>query len=148
MGGCLAAPLHVGYYYHQLWESLSTWRSIGEEDHWCFHSSLSPRHDKGERGIWLLLGLLIFFLPGEVFAIVNGNGKDVVFVDALVWPAAMCSHITGKAEQKVRYYGYYSNLCRDKRRKENQDEWIPCILEPDGSSKESRKNWARLVRNG
>ena len=88
------------------------------------------------------------FLPGELFAIVNGNGKDVVFVDALVWPAAMCSHITGKAEQKVRYYGYYSNLCRGKRRKENQDDWITCILEPDGSSKESSKNWARLVRNG
>jgi hypothetical protein len=28
----------------------------------------------------------------------------------------------------------------------NQDEWIPCILEPDQFSKESRKNWARLIQ--
>jgi len=46
----------------------------------------------------------------------------------------------------VRYYGYYSNVCRGKRRKENQDEWIPCILEPDVSSKGSKKSWARLIR--
>jgi len=46
----------------------------------------------------------------------------------------------------VRYYGYYSNVCRGKRRKENQDEWIPCILEPDELSKGSKKSWARLIR--
>jgi hypothetical protein len=46
----------------------------------------------------------------------------------------------------VRYYGYYSNVSREKRKKRNQDEWIPCILEPEGSSKEYRKNWARLIQ--
>jgi hypothetical protein len=46
----------------------------------------------------------------------------------------------------VRYYGYYSNVSRGKRRQENQDELISCILEPDGSSKEWRKSWARLIR--
>jgi len=46
----------------------------------------------------------------------------------------------------VRYYGYYSNVSRGKRKKQNQDEWIPCILEPEGSSKEYRKNWARLIQ--
>ena len=30
--------------------------------------------------------------------------------------------------------------------KQDQDEWIPCILEPEGSSKEYRKNWARLIQ--
>jgi hypothetical protein len=34
---------------------------------------------------------------------------------------------------------------RDKV-KQNQDEWIPCFLESDESSKERRKNWARLIR--
>jgi hypothetical protein len=33
-----------------------------------------------------------------------------------------------------------------KRKKQNQDEWIPCILEPEGSSKEYRKNCARLIQ--
>ena len=28
----------------------------------------------------------------------------------------------------------------------NQHEWIPCILEPGGSSKAYRKNWARLIQ--
>ena len=51
----------------------------------------------------------------------------------------------------VRYYAYYSpaprGISRGKRKKENQAEWIPCILESDESSKERRKNWARLIQN-
>jgi hypothetical protein len=46
----------------------------------------------------------------------------------------------------VRYYGYYSTVSRGKRKKQNQDEWIPCILETEGSSKEYRKNWARVIQ--
>ena len=46
----------------------------------------------------------------------------------------------------VRYYGYYSNVSRGVRKKQNQDKWIPCILELDESSKERRKNWARLIQ--
>jgi hypothetical protein len=44
------------------------------------------------------------------------------------------------------YYGYYSNVSRGKRKKEDNDELIPSILEPDGSSKEFRRNWARLIQ--
>ena len=67
----------------------------------------------------------------------------------------MCSHVPNKGEQMVRYYGYYSNVSRGKRQKENQDGLIPYILEPveslqverpGGSSKEYRKNWARLIQ--
>ena len=47
--------------------------------------------------------------------------------------------------EMVRYYGYYSNVCRGKR-KETGDEGVPCILEADKSSKEYRKNWARLIQ--
>ena len=32
------------------------------------------------------------------------------------------------------------------RVKNDQDGLIPCILKPDGSSKEHRKNWARLIQ--
>jgi hypothetical protein len=46
----------------------------------------------------------------------------------------------------VRYYGFYSNVSRGKRKKQDQDELIPSILEPAGSSKEYRKNWARLIQ--
>jgi hypothetical protein len=60
--------------------------------------------------------------------------------------AAMCSHVPNRGEQMVRYYGYYSNLCRGKREKQNKDDDIAYILEPEDSSKEYRKNWARLIQ--
>jgi hypothetical protein len=74
------------------------------------------------------------------------DGRKENMFDALEWLAAMCSHAPNKWEQMVRYYGYYNNVSRGKRKKENQDEWIPCILESDESSKERRKNWARLIQ--
>jgi hypothetical protein len=74
------------------------------------------------------------------------DGKKENIFDALEWLAAMCSHVPNKGEQMVRYYGYYSNVSRGNRKKQNQDEWIPCILESDESSKERRKNWARLIQ--
>ena len=46
----------------------------------------------------------------------------------------------------VRYYGYYSNVSRGKRKKQDLDDIIPSILEPEGSSKAFRKNWARLIQ--
>ena len=38
---------------------------------------------------------------------------------ALEWLAAMCSHIPNKGEQMVRYYGYYSNVSRGKKKINN-----------------------------
>ncbi len=58
----------------------------------------------------------------------------------------MCSHVPNKGEQMVRYYGHYSNFSRDKRKNHDQERLIPAILEPDASSKEFRKNWARLIQ--
>ena len=46
----------------------------------------------------------------------------------------------------VRYYGYYSNVKRGRRKNKNQDEWMPFILESEGSTKEYRKNWAKLIQ--
>jgi hypothetical protein len=60
--------------------------------------------------------------------------------DALEWLAAMCSHLPNRGEQMVRYYGYYSNVLRGKRKKEEQDDIIPCIIEEDIISPEQRKN--------
>ena len=74
------------------------------------------------------------------------DGKEEKIFDALEWLAAMCSHVPNKGEQMVRYYGYYSNVSRGNRIRKDQDERIPCILESDKSSKECRKNWARLIQ--
>jgi len=67
----------------------------------------------------------------------------------------MCLTRVNPAVAGVRYYGYYSNVSRGKRQKENQDGLMPYILEPveslqvnrpAGSSKEYRKNWARFIQ--
>jgi len=103
------------------------------------------------------------YLPDESQVLYRSkDGKNEKTFDALEWLAAMpacaCRTQTGapmsppkagkpnKGEQMVRYYGYYSNVRRGKRKKQNQDEWISCILESDESSKERRMNWARLIQ--
>jgi hypothetical protein len=65
---------------------------------------------------------------------------------ALEWLASMCSHIPNRGEQMVRYYGYYSNVARGKRKAKGMDDVIPGILEPQGSEKAFRKSWARLIQ--
>ena len=46
----------------------------------------------------------------------------------------------------VRYYGYYSNVSRGRRKKAQADDQIPYILEPEMTDKAFRKNWARLIQ--
>jgi hypothetical protein len=65
--------------------------------------------------------------------------------DALDWMAAMTSHIPDQREQMVRNYGFYSNVSRGLRQKENQDDLIPCVIEPDETAR-SNRNWARLIQ--
>lgn len=75
----------------------------------------------------------------------KGGAQTKVF-DVLEWLAAMCSHVPNKGEQMARYYGYYSNVARGKRKKTDADDNIPCILEPELTDKAFRKNWARLIQ--
>lgn len=46
----------------------------------------------------------------------------------------------------ARYYGYYSNVARGKRKKTDADDKISCILEPELMTRLSEKNWARLIQ--
>jgi hypothetical protein len=52
----------------------------------------------------------------------------------------MCSHVPDKGQQMVRYYGFYSNVCRGKRKKEKQDDIIPAILSAEEPPKALRKS--------
>jgi hypothetical protein len=74
------------------------------------------------------------------------DGKNEKTFDALEWLVAMCSHVPNKGERMVRYYGYYSNVSRGDREKSEHDEWVPCILQSEKSSKGYRMNWARLIQ--
>jgi hypothetical protein len=76
----------------------------------------------------------------------SNAGKETRVFDALEWLAAMCSHVPGKSEQMVRYYGHYINVARGKRKKADADVTIPCILEPELTDKAFRQNWARLIQ--
>ena len=86
--------------------------------------------------------------PSKVVYRAKDGTEEKVF-DALEWLAAMCSHIPDRGEQMVRYYGYYSPALRGisrGKRKETEDDGVASILEADKSSKEYRKNWARLIQ--
>ena len=48
--------------------------------------------------------------------------------------------------QMVRYYGWFSNVCRGNRQKEKTDTAIPAIIEADETSPAKRKAWARLIQ--
>jgi hypothetical protein len=63
------------------------------------------------------------YLPDESRVMYRSKaGNNEKSFDALEWLAVRCSHVPNKGEQMVRYYGYYSNLSRGKREKQDQDE--------------------------
>jgi hypothetical protein len=78
------------------------------------------------------------------------DGHTTKSFTALDWLALIISHIPRHGEQMVRYYGYYSNAARGKRRKLGLiDAEIPEIAgqEPDSAyRKKCRANWARLIQ--
>jgi hypothetical protein len=143
--------LSKGKVTEELIDMLMTWRHSG------FNVFCGPRIQPGEQESMENLARYIIrasfsqermtYIPEESKVIYQSkDGKEEKVFDALEWLAAMCSHVPNKGEQMVRYYGYYSNVSRGKRKKHDQDGLIPSILEPDGSSKEHKKNWARLIQ--
>jgi hypothetical protein len=74
------------------------------------------------------------------------DGTSTKTFDALDWLAQLVTHIPHKGEQMVRYYGYYSNKSRGLRKKAGTDDAVPALIESEVSSKEFRKNWARLIQ--
>ena len=50
------------------------------------------------------------------------GGTNTRQFDAVDFIASLASHIPNMGEQTVRYYGFYSNVCRGKRKKNNIDE--------------------------
>ncbi len=59
--------------------------------------------------------------------------------NALDWLARLVTHIPGRYEQTVRYYGYYSNKSRGMRKKAGRDDSIPAVMPKEMASKESRQ---------
>jgi hypothetical protein len=67
-------------------------------------------------------------------AIVKSRGHEIIYrskdnkqekiFDALDWLATIYPHISNHGEQMVRYYGFYSNVSRGSRQRENQEVLI------------------------
>ena len=74
------------------------------------------------------------------------DSKTTKTFDALDWRAQLTTHIPNRGEQMVRYYGFYSNKSRGLRKKSDTDDDVPALIESDVSSKEFRRNWARLIQ--
>ena len=65
---------------------------------------------------------------------------------ALDWLARLVTHIPGRYEHTVRYYGYFSNKSRGMRKKAEADDTIPTIMSNDMSGSVAKQNWARLIQ--
>ncbi len=82
-----------------------------------------------------------------------GTKKNFAIFPVLDWLANLTVHIPNKGEQLVRYYGYYSNVSRGKRKREKPEDegevsWKPEVIEiaPSQVSKELKKRWAHFIR--
>ena len=68
--------------------------------------------------------------------------------DVLEFLARVVDHIPGPSQQMVRYWGFYANAARGKRRKAAADEDTP--REPsrqdDEITRRTRLSWAKLIR--
>ncbi|WP_320039858.1 transposase [uncultured Desulfobacter sp.] len=60
--------------------------------------------------------------------------EDQKNFNALDWLARLVTHIPGRYEQTVRYYGYYSNKSRKMRKKAETDGDIPAVIQKEMSS--------------
>ena len=74
-------------------------------------------------------------------------------MDALDWIAQVVSHIPDPGEQMVRYYGWYSNASRGKRRKPGVrvpvEAEVQDTPQPDSDGEhfaQRRRSWARLLK--
>jgi hypothetical protein len=81
--------------------------------------------------------------PKVIYKSKDGKGtKDFAVLDFI---ACLASHIPNKNEQMVRYTGYYSNVCRGKRKKDSTCE-SDFIIDNCEHNKGANKSWARLIK--
>jgi hypothetical protein len=131
-------------------ELISSWRHTGFNVY-CTER-IYPRHTQSMENIARYIIRASFsterlnYMVNESKVIYNSkNGKDSKEFDALDFIASICSHIPNKNEQMVRYMGFYSNVCRGKRKKQGRVE-SDCVIEDDGYVKGANKSRARLIQ--
>ena len=73
------------------------------------------------------------------------DGTNTRQFNAVDFIASLCSHIPNMGEQTVRYFGYYSNVCRGRRKRQNSDG-ADFIITDDEYTKGCNKSWAYLIK--
>jgi len=73
------------------------------------------------------------------------NGSDTREFNSLDFIACLSSHIPNKNEQMLRYLGFYSNVCRGKRKKQGTAE-SEYVIEDEEYNKSCSRSWARLIK--
>ena len=59
------------------------------------------------------------------------DGRTSKTFGAIDWLAQLTTHIPGKNEQMVRYYGYYSDKSRGLHRKAGKEDDLPALIDSD-----------------
>jgi len=72
------------------------------------------------------------------------DGKNTKEFEAVDFIASLVSHIPNRGEQMVRYLGYCSNVCRDRRKKQSGDG-ANFIIANGECKRPCNKSWARLT---
>ena len=73
------------------------------------------------------------------------DGKNIRQFYATDFIASLASHIPNKSEQMVRYLGFYSNVYRGRRKKDNID-LADFVIQDSEYKKGCNKSWARLIK--
>jgi hypothetical protein len=137
--------------------NLLSWRHAG------FHVYLGPRirpddHDALERLARYIIRACFSsdrmdYIPAEktpdgIAKVIytSKDDKSSQTFDALDRPARLVTHVPGRYEHTVRYYGYYSNKSRGMRKKADADDYIATIAPNELSPKQFAQNRARLIQ--
>lgn len=72
------------------------------------------------------------------------DGSSLKEFDAVDFTASLCSHIPNKVSRWLECYGYYSNICSGRRKKDNANE-ADFIIQDNEYIKSCNKSWARLI---
>ena len=76
----------------------------------------------------------------------QGKKRNFEVLDAIEFRHRVCLHIPSHYEALIRYYGYYANAARGKRKKLGLEDQLQIKIIDDAPDKKTcRKSWARLI---
>ena len=76
----------------------------------------------------------------------QGKKRNFEIMNAIEFLHRVCLHIPGHYESLIRYYGYYANAARGKRKKLGLENQLSLkIIDDAPNGRICRKSWAKLI---